>query len=199
MDKPSVTQERSDLIAWLRGELVGPTEFLAEPDEVIFNDKKSYDEHTPDRRGPLTWRPTADDELQEVLYYRQESPQRKYGAGLLFPSSYSRRDHHDGPTISTEDNIGFVPEQQDFENNLLFTEQSTDDSGQSNNFETHEEPSQDFEISETDKRQTSVIGISFCASFEPDGALIIEIPQSRRFPWQGRENASGKPFQLNGR
>src|SRR2546423_12991235 len=81
--------ERSEMIAWIRGELVGPARWLADPEIIEFVNGE-FEDQTSLRRGPLAWRrdPTADP--QEVLYYDRESPYRKYGAGLLHPLGTDR-------------------------------------------------------------------------------------------------------------
>src|SRR5688572_20010239 len=77
--------ERSNLIAWIRGELVGPSRHLAEPHSVGFDGPVFVDPETQ-RRGALVWRPAEGDDTQEVLYYERETPHRKYGVGLLHPA-----------------------------------------------------------------------------------------------------------------
>jgi hypothetical protein len=63
--------ERSRLIEYLRGELVGPSRPLAEPTLIEFVDGVFIDVD-PARRGPVAWRPHRDAELEEVLYYDRD-------------------------------------------------------------------------------------------------------------------------------
>src|SRR6266852_2177834 len=78
--------ERSNLIAWIRGELVGPSRYLVEPPAIDFHGPEFVDPD-PQRRGALAWRPAEGDDIQEVLYYERETPHRKYGVGLLHPAA----------------------------------------------------------------------------------------------------------------
>jgi hypothetical protein len=76
--------ERSELITWIRGEIVGPSPFLKQPLVAEFTNGEFVDTE-PKRRGPVAWRPAPDADLEEILYYDRETPHRKYGAGLLHP------------------------------------------------------------------------------------------------------------------
>ena len=64
-------KERSEMIAWIRGELVGPAQTLTEPTVIEFIDREFVDDVSL-RRGPLAWRPSSDANLQEVLYFGRE-------------------------------------------------------------------------------------------------------------------------------
>lgn len=77
-------KERSELIEWLRGEIVGPSRFLGEPTVITFREGV-FSDSDPKRRGPLAWRSAGDEPPEEVLYYDREKPSRKYGVGLLHP------------------------------------------------------------------------------------------------------------------
>ena len=74
--------ERSQMIEWIRGEMVGPSRPLTDPESAMFTNR-DFTDLVPLRCGPLAWRPAPDALLQEVLYYDRESPHRKYGMGLL--------------------------------------------------------------------------------------------------------------------
>src|SRR4051812_15337607 len=82
----TIMNERSNMIAWIRGELVGPTRCLTEADVIEFVNGE-FNDPLPLRRGALAWRPEPHMEPQEILYYDRESPHRKYGAGLLHPAA----------------------------------------------------------------------------------------------------------------
>src|SRR5687767_14920643 len=83
-----MSSERSRLIEWIRGELVGPSRPIADAAVIEFHDR-DYTDPVALRSGPLAWRPAPDASAQEVLYYQRETPHRKYGAGVLHPGPQS--------------------------------------------------------------------------------------------------------------
>jgi hypothetical protein len=183
--------ERSEMIAWIRGELVGPSRPIADPSIVEFVNREFVD-LVPLRRGPLAWQPDSDTEPQEVLYYDGESPHRKYGAGLLHPvAAPIAAPAPDQAAVEATDTIGVETESDDAPNASDGSDAANleGDSGAS-------DTSDDFEVISADVRHPSTIGISFCVHLFEDGRIIVRLPQSRRFPWQG-DNA--RPFPLNGR
>ncbi len=102
-------RERSEIVAWIRGELVGPSRPLVEPALVEFADRDFMDP-IPLRRGPLAWRPTPDAGVQEVLYFERETPHRKYGAGLLHPApAPAAAAEADQAALQATDTIGAEP------------------------------------------------------------------------------------------
>ncbi len=187
--------ERSEMIKWIRGELVGPSRPLKEPVLVEFINREFADP-VPLRRGPLAWRPDSNWDLQELLYFERETPYRKYGVGLLHPSGApATTPTHDEAALQATDSIGAEPE-ADEEPDYNPDEMRVD--GQDN----LEEPgvgfddSEDFEVTSADIRHPSTIGISFCVQMNLKGQVILQLPQSRRFSWQAE---SAPPFPLNGR
>ena len=65
--------ERSQLIAYLRGEMVGPSAPIGAPHVIEFQDNM-FRESDLRRSGALAWLPQADGVEQEVIYYDRESP-----------------------------------------------------------------------------------------------------------------------------
>lgn len=190
--------ERSQMIAWLRGELVGPSQPLSEPEEIEFKDRAFLDP-LPFRRGPLSWRPAAGLDLEEVLYYERESPYRKYGAGLLHPrGTVIAALTPDQVALETADAVGAELDPDDTaDDSPEDTENSIDEA------ESHEGgggdisgDSDDFEVTGADVRHPSTMGISFCIRLEPSGYVVLRLPQHRCFSWQPDGVA---PFPLNGR
>ncbi len=188
--------ERSGMIEWIRGEMVGPSRPLTEPAVITFAGDGFVDP-VPQRRGPLAWHPTPDATLEEVLYYDRESPHRKYGTGLLHPGASFSVPSAISPPSADEIALHF--------NDTLGVEAEVDEvtedggvGGDRNNPEetSGSETADDFEVTSPDVRQPSTIGISFCVRLAADGRIVVRLPQSRRFAWQ---TADSPPFALNGR
>ena len=183
-------KERSEMIAWIRGELVGPAQPLVKPTVIEFMDREFLDDIAL-RRGPLAWRPSADTDLQEVLYFERESPHRKYGAGLLHPlSAPTTAPAPDQAALESTDTIG--SEMEDSE--ASEEDNSADDANATE--DTESDTSDDFEVTSADIRHPSTISISFCVRLESGGQVIVRLPQSRHFSWQADDS---QPILLNGR
>jgi hypothetical protein len=192
--------ERSEMINWIRSELVGPSRPLAEPALVEFNNRE-YADPIPLRRGPLAWRPDPDGDLQEVLYFESESPHRKYGAGLLHPATApATTPPPDQAALEATDTIGAEPEADDMQDDAP---DGTAPGGGDDadgpavaGGDTGFDASDDFEVTSPDVRHPSTIGISICVRLEVNSHIVVLLPQSRRFSWQAEESP---PFPLNGR
>lgn len=183
-----IMKERSEMIECIRGEIVGPARSVAAPVEINFTGL-DFIELEPKRRGPVVWRSAFEEELGEVLYYDQESPHRKYGAGLLHPAGAPVMVPAYDPLGTNTDPDEVVVNQPDDEedNEAGFAGElgGGDD-----------DTAEDFEVTSPDIRRPSSLGISFCVKLNEDGQIILTLPGQRRFPWQGSDSA---PFQLNGR
>lgn len=185
--------ERSELIEWIRGELVGPSRPLTESAVVEFVDREFVDS-APLRHGPLAWRPAQDADLQEVLYFARETPHRKYGAGLLHPESApTTTPSEDEAAAQAADTVGAEPSA---DSTLDEASESVGDNADERDTLEVADDSDDFEVTSADIRHPSTIGISFCVRFDSDGEIVVQVPQSRRFFWQ-KEGVP--PFLLNGR
>jgi hypothetical protein len=180
--------ERTDLIEWTRGELVGPSRSLTEPVTISFGER-DFNDPVPLRSGPLAWRPSANSELEEVLYFDRESPHRKYGIGLLHPAADTQHVvSPDDAALTALDTIGVEVE-------------GDENAGQSEEIEggtalAETDSSDDFEVTSTDVRHPSTMGVSLCVALENSGELLIRIPRVKRFAWQ---SPAGYPFPVNGR
>ncbi len=186
--------ERSELIAWIRGELVGPSRALENPDIVTFQGE-DFADPIFHRRGPLGWRPYADGAIEEVLYYDRETPHRKYGAGLLHPVGIlqSAGVPPDQAAIEATDTLGIEPEAGEDLNGAAA------DSAEEDDVVGGADPSDasdDFEVTSADIRHPSTIGISFCAKLGANDRIIVRLPQTRLFAWQDNDSL---PCPLNGR
>lgn len=184
--------ERSLLIEWIRGEVVGPSRPITETTRIEFNGRDFADAN-PMRSGPLTWRPTPDADAQEILYFERETPHRKYGCGVLHPSTPLTSPPPDQLAAIATDTLGIDPEENQLEGSAEGDEADEEDAGEASDLA---DPSDDFEVTSPDVRHPSTIGISFCARFDPTGQLVIKLPVSKKFPWQDQARPE---FQLNGR
>jgi hypothetical protein len=184
--------ERSEIITWIRSEVVGPSRPLTGPAIIEFLGREFVDAE-PVRRGPLAWRSAPDGEPEEVLYFERESPHRKYGAGLLHPVA-AAGPPPDQAALHQSDTLGI---EDDEEENLVVAE---DDTGSDENDEAEEAEGSnildDFEVTSPDIRHPSSLGISFSVRLDNDGEIVVRLPQRRRFAWQAETSL---PFDLNGR
>lgn len=182
-------RERSELIEWIRGELMGPSRPLTDPIIIAFNNI-DYADPNPKRRGPLGWRPMAEFEIEEVLYYDRETPHRKYGIGLLHPV---------GPLNTTPTSPDQAAAEAADTQGVELEENEQDGDVPSNEAElggADDGLSDDFEVTSPDVRHPSTIGVSFCVRLNSEGQIIVQLPQSKILAWQAE---GSKPFPLNGR
>jgi Helicase conserved C-terminal domain len=186
--------ERSQMIEWMRGEMMGPARPLTAATLATFTNDEFVDV-VPLRRGPLAWQPNADATSQEVLYYDRESPNRKYGMGLLHSPGVPSSNSGSPPTPNvapeqTPDTLGaeLLSEELDELPDTAAQASAAD--------EGNPEPADEFEVTSPDVRHPSTLGISFCVNLQQDGSLVVRLPQSRNFFWQP---AGSAPFELNGR
>ena len=186
--------ERSQMIEWIRGEMVGPARPLTDPELASFVNR-DFTDLVPMRRGPLAWRPDPDAAIQEILYYDRESPNRKYGMGLLHapalpPATPSSPPAPNQAPQQTPDTFGAELEPDELDELPEDATQTTaDDNG-------GQDSTDEFEVTSPDVRHPSTLGISFCVYLEARGSVVVRLPQSRNFFWQP---AGTPPFQLNGR
>ncbi|KQV46396.1 helicase-related protein [Massilia sp. Root335] len=192
-------KERSELIGWVRSEVVGPSTPLSTPRIVEFNQQKEFHDPEPNRRGPLAWRPVPEAVPEEVLYYDRENPYRRYGAGLLHPAGSFQRDARSQGTAAAlaTDTLGTDGDGLDEEgppSDLQGNEAPEDATFDAT--ATPDAASDDFEVTSPDVRFPSTLGVTFCARLEGGGQIVIRLPRERRFVWQADDAA---PFALNGR
>lgn len=193
--------ERSQMIEWIRGEMVGPSRPLTDPDLAVFNNR-DFTDLVPLRRGPLAWRPAPDATIQEVLYYERESPQRKYGMGLLhapvLPTSIQTSSQAAEEASRTTDRIGadLGADEETDEAGGIETEEKDELEDSDSATSNRPDSSDEFEVTSPDVKHPSTIGISLCVRLDEEGAISVRLPLVRNFSWQP-ENTP--PFQLNGR
>ncbi|HEY4248176.1 MAG TPA: helicase-related protein [Lacunisphaera sp.] len=189
--------ERSEMISWIRGEMVGPTRPLGETTVIQFN-KEEFTDLVAKRKGPVMWKPSPDEEPQEVLYYDRESPHRKYGAGLLHPAPTVAGAKtpllDEVPLTAATDRLG-----AEVDSDEPSTSDETEDATATSDAPTDSDttdPTDDFEVTSPDVRHPSTIGISICVRLSSDGRVIVRLPQRHRFSWQPAESPA---FPVNGR
>ena len=193
--------ERSQIIEWMRGEMVGPARPLSDPEIAVFTNR-DFTDLVPMRRGPLAWRPTPDASVQEVLFYDRESPHRKYGMGLLhapvLPPLTPPPNQAAQTALQATDTIGAEPGADEPPDEAGGNQAEEDDETEDTDSATSNrpDPSDDFEVTSPDVRHPSTIGISFCVRLDEKGSIVVRLPLSRNFFWQP-ENTP--PLQLNGR
>jgi hypothetical protein len=193
--------ERSQMIEWMRGEMVGPARPLSDPEPVVFTNR-NFTDLVPMRRGPLAWRPAPDAAIQEVLYYDRESPHRKYGMGLLhapvLPPVTPPPNQAAQAALQATDSIGAELGADEQPNEAGGNQAEKNDEAEDSDSATSNrpDPSDDFEVTSPDVRHPATIGISFCVRLDERGSIVLRLPQGRNFFWQP-ENTP--PFQLNGR
>ncbi len=184
------------MIEWLRGEMVGPSRQLVEPQVATFVNR-DFTDLVPLRRGQLVWSPSPDEPNQEVLYYDRESPHRKYGMGLLHvpaqpaivPGAVAQN------AMKATDTMGADSEPDD-QSEATQDEDEELGSSSPSSVKMAADNAEDFEVTSPDVRHPSTLGITFCVSLEARGAVIVQLPRSRHFIWQPDDTPE---FQLNGR
>jgi len=180
---------RSSLIEAIRAEIVGPGRIPAQCQTATFGADGQFIDPNPDRKGPLAWRPDTQSGLEEVIFYERESPQRKYGAGQLHPSSVSAITP-DVAAAMEGDTIGADNEEGQDDSRPADVEK--DDTTQP----VESDGGDDLAIVGDDLRRPSTLALSLCVTLCDDGKLLVRLPQRRRFFWQ---ELSDPGFPLNGR
>lgn len=181
--------ERSELMSWIRGEVVGPTQVLTSAEVVAFHDKVFSDPATS-RYTPISWRPHDDADVEEILFYDRETPHRKFGAGLLHPAGIQTLKAPDEVAAEASDTIG-VDATDDDTTNAAEEQPPAKESGVD-----LAEPSDEFEVTSPDVRHPTTLGLTCCVALGPTGQISVALPLQRKFPWQ---EVGSPPFSLNGR
>lgn len=189
-------KSRTELIEGIRCELVGPSLPSTNPNIISFGNNNVFIDSASNRRGPLFWRQSETSSTEEVLYYYRESPDRKYGAGLLYGISHinnsgaqSENDNEVLKALSTVD--------KGFEESESTSEITTNEDEQvDTEYNSDERQDDDFDVVGLDIRKPSCIGVSFCVKLDDAGKIIIHLPHTVSFPWQ-KETSS--KFPVNGR
>ena len=187
---------RSKVIECIRGEVVGPSRWHAEPHIANFNGR-IFSDDIPFRQGGLAWRPEASGNVQEVLYFDRETPHRKYGAGLLHPGHFQ----YSANTGSNEEDPAAVAAANvtDFGSDSEIGDEVVQDSEPNRISSRHSDgdgEGEDFEVSNADVRCQTTMGISFCAHLPDQSSIRINLPHEIRSFWQEENSAA---LQTNGR
>ena len=195
--------ERSEMISWMRGELVGPARALSPPTVISFADREFVDSVSI-RSGPLAWKTSPTSDPEEILYFMGELPHLKYGAGLLHPAALQAiASSPDQAALQATNTVGVEvePDEKAIDAAGEVTEDADEEKGEGGNdgavkSGSADNDTDDFEVTSPDIRHPSTIGISFCVQLNESGMIFVKLPQSRRFSWQPEDAA---PFQVNGR
>ena len=187
-------KERSQLIEFIRSEICGPSQASASAHIIDFDAHSCFHDQIPNRVGPLFWRPEGNGEpIQEVLYFDQETPHRKYGVGLLHPECAAGTASESDAALQASDTVGVETEE-----NSDVDDEDDDDFADTEDIENGGTVGDDFEVTSPDVRRPSSVGISCCVSLDTDDAcLVISLPREKLFAWQHNEQAT--PTLLNGR
>lgn len=196
--------ERSRLIEFLRGELVGPVRSAASAQtRTRYEVKGSRDvESHPapnDYSAWLFWKPEgADGDEEEILsIHGGRNPHRSYGIGVLYPEprgNLAAEPHDDGEGVSGDD----AADAGEPENDAAGEIPGLDDeltSSASDQIEQSLTQDDDFEVVSSDARRPSSMAISFCVRLEAEGAVVVSFPRCRKLSWQEVDQS---PFPLNG-
>src|SRR5207245_2026608 len=119
--------ERSQLIDWIRGELVGPSRPLTDPTLIALQDNV-FTDPVALRNGPLAWRLDPDSEVEEVLYFQRETPHRKYGAGALHPGAQLLAPPPE-QAVQASDTLGIEPDTNDLQDDAPVGETAEAETG----------------------------------------------------------------------
>ena len=189
--------ERSQLIDWIRGELIGPSRPITDVAIIDFQGR-DFNDPVALRSGPLVWRPDPDAPAQEILYYQRETPHRKYGAGVLHPGLQLAQVPDQiaaeaQVAADAADTLGIEPDTDELQEIAVDDEVADRDEGDQSDLA---DASDDFEVTSPDIRHPSTIGISFCVRLHADDRIIVRLPQAKRFFWQ---EPIDPEFSLNGR
>jgi hypothetical protein len=199
-----MNRERSSEIEFLRGELVGPARPLdsVRPGTTVTLDAQGCFRLAEDADGTLYYQCNDSDVLQEIVHYKGETPMQRYGAGLLHPrndvrgavieesSADSPSGGEQGEDAAAETIQAVVTDPDEPASPTVST--SGDAVAEGVGAETDDD---DFEVSNDDMYQPSVMGISFCLE-KGEGEFVVAMPPMKKFFWQLPEAAS---FPVNGR
>jgi len=184
-------KERSDLVSWIRSEVIGPSQPIDEPSIIKFSVREWID-LIPWRSGPVVWQPSPDTDLEEVLYFQRESPHRKYGSGILHHlSGKTSFTPQDQAALVATDTIGVEGDWEETQNIDLDETENEKHLSQ-----VGLDNGEDFEVTSPDIRHPSTLGISLCIKLSVNGKVVVSLPRSRKFSWQ---ESGSKPIPLNGR
>lgn len=183
-------RERTEMLAAIRAELMGPAIAPESPTIVQFTEKL-FTDPVIDRRGPIFWSPNPDGPPEEVLYFDRETPHRKYGIGLLHPQPTKGPPDHAQQALELADTMGVdnVDTDDDSSDSALSEGDEHDD-----NVTTSD--NEDFDVTSPDARRPSSLGISCCVCVPSGASIVIRLPRSRRYSWQQKGD---QPRSVNGR
>jgi hypothetical protein len=187
--------DRAVLLEWLRSELVGPQladhfpenhsklRKLEQPLAIQPEGGAPAVQASPDKHTIL-FHPLAG-KLQEIVWYKRESPHQRYGAGLLHPEETETEDRGSPSQAGGgEDRPADGGDQApDVEPDVPVP---AGDDG--------EEEDDDLEIAARDRFRPSTMAISFHAELPEGARLNLTLPEEVHLPWQ----QGTRTFPVNG-
>ena len=200
--------ERTHLIDFLRGELVGPIRSAGSTQTRTRYEVTGAGPFEPhpapgDYSAWLFWKPEGmDGDEEEILSVPGgRNPHRSYGIGILYPEPRGNQGNE-----GSADDEAVNPDKDDESGSTSVAQGDEDDEnpgdgamdeGLAGNEKTQKSTAQDddFEVNSSDARRPSSMAISFCARLDADGEIVVAFPRARRLAWQAAEDA---PFPLNG-
>lgn len=182
--------ERSQLIEFLRGELVGPIRDVgAKPGRPTFEVKQAgaqVNHPCPDKyNARLYWKPEGPEgDHEEVLSFRgATNPFSAYGAGLLYPTGVA--DTVTDPEAESEGEGA-----EDVESTNEVESEGSDETDESLTTDA------DLEIGNPDASKPSTMATTFRVRMDAGSLLSVRVPRSKQYFWQTETQL---PFALNGR
>lgn len=189
-----MNKERAQEIEFLRAEMMGPARPVGDefPGLLVEFKADKQCQLPSDLKGTVFWKQDGVDSLQEVI--RRETPDQRYGVGLLYPGNC--KSSQDDKTEDSE-----APDSEQEASVIANVSDEKDDEKEAAGFSRDEAApvagadDEDFEVNGDDAYKPSTMGISFCVDESAQGELLVKLPSQKRFFWQEEESA---PFLVNG-
>lgn len=190
--------DRSNLMEWIRGELVGPQltcQFPVNPTQQGQKIPKILSSlsclgGTSDKPVINTGSntvlfhkyPDVSGNPEEIIWYKFETPRKRYGVGVLYPARVE-----EVPEIDADQDASDDPADDQLANGA---NNPVDDFPDGYGVDD----SDDFEIAAKDRYKPSSLGISFHVKLTEGSCLKLSLPDRFHFSWQ----LNGREYPVNG-
>lgn len=186
-------KDRALLMEWLRSEIVGPRQYLLEPRVVGVQDSDVLE-----WKGPVAWR--EGDQLQEVIYFNNETPLIKYGSGILHPRRESEESEQaTADVVNQTEELESATSDDTIDNEYVDVDALDNGVGdldvEDSNHDVYEDEDDDHETAVQEFKRQSAMGLSVCIADNKNAAFVVSLPARRRYHWQ---EAASSPFEVNG-